>query len=184
MELKDVGAIVTGGASGLGQATAELLARLGAKVAIFDLNTDAGRSVAGRISAILVTTEVADDEGVARSLTDAEQQQGTARVLVNCAGVAPAIRGVSKDGILHPLATFRRAIEIDLVGTFNVISKSAAHLIAVGFDDEEAGVIFNSASVEAFDGQGGQAAYTASKGGVFGMTLPIARDLVQHASGW
>lgn len=180
MELTRVPALVTGGASGLGSATAELLARQGARVAILDMNVEAGRVIAERIGGVFVATDVTNDEGVARSIAVAEEQHGTARILVNCAGVAPGARVVARDGTPHPLATFRHAVEINLVGTFNVISKFAARLIAAGLDGEEAGVIINTASVAAYDGQVGQAAYAASKGGVCGLTLPIARDLAQH----
>lgn len=180
MELNKVAALVTGGASGLGLAAAEMLVRQGASVAILDLNADAGRSAAERIGGLFVATDVSDDEGVVRSLSIVEQEHGVARILVNCAGIAPAIRTVAKDGTPHPLDAFRRAIEINLIGTFNAISKFAARLSSAGLGEEEAGVIVNTASVAAYDGQIGQAAYAASKGGVVGMTLPIARDLAQH----
>lgn len=172
--------IVTGGASGLGGVTATMLAAHGAKVAIFDVNAEAGEATAARIGGMFVRTDVSDDDSVAQAVAAAEAQHGVARVLVNCAGIAPAIRVVAKDGTAHPLASFRKAVEINLIGSFNTISKFAARLIAAGVDGEEAGVIVNTASVAAYDGQVGQAAYAASKGGVVGMTLPIARDLAQH----
>jgi len=180
MDLANVAAIVTGGASGLGGATAEMLSSHGARVAILDVNAEAGEATAAKIGGTFVRTDVSDDDSVAQALAAAEAKHGVARVLVNCAGVAPAIRVVAKDGTAHPLASFRRAVEINLIGSFNTISQFAARLIAAEIEGEEAGVIVNTASVAAYDGQIGQAAYAASKGGVVGMTLPIARDLAQH----
>jgi len=173
-------AIVTGGASGLGAATARRLAAGGAKIAIFDLNADAGSALATDIGGAFFVTDVTGDDSVTQSLAAAEALHGPARILVNCAGIAPAIRIVAKDGSPHPLESFRKAVEINLVGTFNMISKFAARLIAANIADEEVGVIVNTASVAAYDGQVGQAAYSASKGGVVGLTLPAARDLAQH----
>ena len=173
-------AIVTGGASGLGAATARRLAAGGAKIAIFDLNADAGSALATDIGGAFFATDVTGDDSVTQSLAAAEALHGPARILVNCAGIAPAIRIVAKDGSPHPLESFRKAVEINLVGTFNMISKFAARLIAANIADEEVGVIVNTASVAAYDGQVGQAAYSASKGGVVGLTLPAARDLAQH----
>ena len=180
MEINDIAAIVTGGASGLGNATAEMLSAHGAKVAILDVNADAGEAAAARLGGIFLRTDVTSDASVADAIAAAEERHGVARVLINCAGVAPAVKTVGKDGAPHPLDTFRRAVEINLIGTFNVISKFAARLIATGIADEEAGVVVNTASVAAYDGQIGQAAYAASKGGVVGLTLPVARDLAQH----
>ena len=180
MDIRDVAAIVTGGASGLGNATARMLAGAGAKVTIFDLNEDAGNTAAGEIGGRFVGVNVADDASVAAGLDAAEQAHGTARILINCAGIAPAIKTVGKENVPHPLDTFRKTIEVNLIGTFNVISKFAARLAAADEIDGERGVIVNTASVAAYDGQIGQAAYSASKGGVVGMTLPIARDLAQH----
>lgn len=180
MDVHGIPAIVTGGASGLGGATASMLARRGAKVAILDLNEDAAHLHASSFGGLGVAVDVADDASVTAALDKAEQAHGAARILVNCAGVAPAIRTVGKDGGPHPLDAFRRAIEINLVGTFNVVSKFAARLAAQQPIGEERGVIVNTASVAAYDGQIGQAAYAASKGGVVGLTLPLARDLAQH----
>lgn len=180
MDVRDLCAVVTGGASGLGSATAERLAELGARIAIFDLNEDAGAAVAGRLGGSFHPVDVTSAESVDEGLAAVAVKLGTPRVLVNCAGVAPGFRVVGKDGAPHPLDAFRKAVEINLIGSFNVISRFAAQLIAAGVEGEEAGVIVNTASIAAFDGQIGQAAYSASKGGVVGMTLPIARDLAQH----
>ncbi|MCP1471775.1 NAD(P)-dependent dehydrogenase (short-subunit alcohol dehydrogenase family) [Sphingobium sp. OAS761] len=180
MEIRDVPVIVTGGASGLGSATAERLAEGGAKVALFDLNAEAGEPVARRIGGSFHRVDVTSADSVDGGLAAAQESHGPARILVNCAGIAPAIRVVAKDGTPHPLDAFRKAVEINLVGTFNVLSQFAARLIAANIDGEEAGVIVNTASVAAYDGQIGQAAYAASKGGVVGLTLPVARDLAQH----
>lgn len=180
MELNDLAAVVTGGASGLGGATAAMLAGLGAKVTIFDLNEDVGEAHAAAIGGLFARVDVADEASVAAGLDAAEATHGITRVLVNCAGVAPAIKTVGKENAPHPLSAFRRAIEINLVGSYNVISQFAARLAAAEPIGEERGVIVNTASVAAFDGQIGQAAYAASKAGVAGMTLPVARDLAQH----
>ena len=180
MNLNGVAAIVTGGASGLGAATAEQLAQAGAKVSIFDLNAEVGTETAKRLGGSFHKVNVTDDLSVTDGVAAAEAEHGVARILINCAGVAPAIRVVARDGTAHSLDAFRKAVEINLIGSFNVISKFAARLIAAKIDGEEAGVIINTASVAAYDGQIGQAAYAASKGGVVGMTLPIARDLAQH----
>ncbi|WP_380781046.1 SDR family NAD(P)-dependent oxidoreductase [Sphingomonas sp. R86520] len=180
MDLNGVAAIVTGGASGLGNATATMLAEAGARVAIFDLNEEVGTAVAKTLGGAYFKVDVSDDTSVAETLEAAERLHGPARVLVNCAGVAPAIRIVDKHGVAHPLAAFRKTVEVNLIGTFNMISKFAARLIAAGIDGEEAGVIVNTASVAAYDGQIGQAAYAASKGGVVGLTISAARDLAQH----
>lgn len=180
MDLKDCAAVVTGGASGLGEAMVQLLADRGARVSIFDVNEDLGSATAQRIGAFYQRTDVTDEESVAGGLTAAEAVHGPARILVNCAGVAPAVRVVDKEGRPHSLALYRKAVEINLVGTFNVLSQFASRLIAAGVPGEEAGVVVNTASVAAFDGQVGQAAYASSKGGVVGLTLPAARDLAQH----
>ncbi len=180
MGLNGIGAVVTGAASGLGAATARLLAESGAKVTIFDLNEDAGRAQAEAIGATFALVNVTDETSVEAGLDAAEAANGVTRVLVNCAGVAPAMRTVGKENKPHPLDTFRRAVEINLVGSFLVLSRFAARLAAAEPIGEERGVIVNTASVAAYDGQVGQAAYSATKGGVVGMTLPIARDLAQH----
>jgi NAD(P)-dependent dehydrogenase (short-subunit alcohol dehydrogenase family) len=180
MRIEGVGAVVTGGASGLGKATAEMLAAAGARVTIFDLNEEAGLAQAAAIGGRFVSVNVADDASVSAGLAAAEEAHGVARILVNCAGVAPAAKTVGKQNAPHPLEMFARTVSINLVGTFNMISKFAARLAAAEEIEGERGVIVNTASVAAFDGQIGQAAYSASKGGVVGMTLPIARDLAEH----
>lgn len=180
MEIRGTAAIVTGGASGLGAATAGMLAANGAKVTIFDLNREAGEAAAARIGATHAAVDVADEASVLAGLDVAEAANGAARILVNCAGIAPAVKTVGKENAAHPLAVFRKAVEVNLVGSFNVIAQFAARLASADERDGERGVIVNTASVAAFDGQIGQAAYSASKGGIVGMTLPIARDLAQH----
>lgn len=173
-------AVVTGGASGLGMATAEMLASRGARVAIFDLNEEAGSALAERLGGSFHRVDVTSAESVDDGLAAAAERLGTPRVLVNCAGIAPGARVIGKDGAPHSLDLFRKGVEINLIGTFNVISRFAARLAAANVDGEEAGVIINTASIAAFEGQIGQASYAASKAGVVGMTLPIARDLAQH----
>ena len=180
MKLDGIGAIVTGGASGLGNATARMLAEQGAKVAIFDLNEEVGTAAAQDIGGLFFKVNVADEASVSEALAAAEAAHGVARALVNCAGIVHGGRIVGKDGQPHSLDAYRRTIEVNLIGTFNMISKFAARLIAAGIEGEEAGVIVNTASVAAFDGQIGQAAYASSKGGVVGLTLTAARDLAQH----
>jgi len=180
VDVKDMCAVVTGGASGLGMATAEMLASRGARVAIFDLNEEAGSALAERLGGSFHRVDVTSAESVDDGLAAAAERLGTPRVLVNCAGIAPGARVIGKDGAPHSLDLFRKGVEINLIGTFNVISRFAARLAAANVDGEEAGVIINTASIAAFEGQIGQASYAASKAGVVGMTLPIARDLAQH----
>jgi NAD(P)-dependent dehydrogenase (short-subunit alcohol dehydrogenase family) len=180
MELKNVAAIVTGGASGLGGATAEMLSSQGAKVAIFDLNEELGQAHAAKIGGAFFKVNVTDDASVAAGIAGAEEAHGIARVLVNCAGIAIATKTVGREFAPHALDQFRKVIEINLIGTFNVISKFAARAATLELLGEERGVIINTASVAAYDGQIGQAAYAASKGGVVGLTLPVARDLSQY----
>ena len=180
MDVKGIGAIVTGGASGLGGATAKMLAEAGAKVAIFDLNEDVGQKHAQAIGATFVKVNVSDEADVSRALDAAATQNGVGRVLVNCAGIAPAVKTVGRENVPHPQEIFRKTLEVNLLGTFTMIAQFAARLAQAEPIGEERGVIINTASVAAYDGQIGQAAYAASKGGVVGMTLPIARDLAQH----
>lgn len=180
MDMNGLAAIVTGGASGLGNATAKMLAANGAKVAIFDMNEEAGNAAAAEIGGIFCLTNVADDESVTASLDAAVAAHGVARILVNCAGIAPAVKTVGRENVPHALDLYRKTIEVNLIGTFNVLSKFAARLAGQEPLGEERGVIVNTASVAAFDGQIGQAAYASSKAGVAGMTLPVARDLSQH----
>jgi NAD(P)-dependent dehydrogenase (short-subunit alcohol dehydrogenase family) len=177
---KSIAAIVTGGASGLGEATARALAAEGVKVTIFDLNAELGAAVAKEIGGEFVGVNVADDASVSAGIAEAERAHGVARVVVSCAGIAPAAKTVGKENVPHPLDTFRKVIDVNLIGTFNVTSKAAARMAGADPLGEERGVIINTASVAAFEGQVGQVAYAASKGGIAAMTLPIARDLAQH----
>ncbi|WP_226016427.1 SDR family NAD(P)-dependent oxidoreductase [Novosphingobium sp. FKTRR1] len=181
MQIEGVAAIVTGGASGLGGATAARLARAGAKVAIFDLNAELGASHAAAIGASFFPVNVTDEAAVDNAIAEAEAVNGKARILVNCAGVGPPAKVIGRDGKAIPLADFSKIITINLLGTFNVLSKFAARIFdADPVGPEERGVIINTASVAAFDGQIGQAAYAASKGGVVGMALPIAREFARY----
>lgn len=179
MELHGIAAIVTGGASGLGGATAELLAKAGARVTIFDMNEETGLALATQIGGRFAKVNVCDEESVANALAAAETAHGVARVLVNCAGIVIGAKTVGREAVPHSLDQFRNVIEVNLIGTFNVISKFAARLSLAEKLGEERGVIINTASVAAYEGQVGQVAYAASKGGVVSMTLPIARDLAQ-----
>ena len=177
MNVKGQAAIVTGGASGLGGATASALAAAGARVAIFDLQDELGEQKAKEIGGLFVKTNVADAASVEASVKTVVEKLGAPRAVVNCAGIGRSGRTVSKSGP-HDLAMFSQVIQVNLIGTFNVIRVAAyAMSQAEPMDGGERGVIINTASVAAFDGQIGQAAYSASKGGVVGMTLPIARDL-------
>jgi NAD(P)-dependent dehydrogenase (short-subunit alcohol dehydrogenase family) len=178
-------AVVTGGASGLGEATARALAAKGAKVAIFDRDVERGEKVAGEIGGVFCEVDVTSDEKVGAAFDRARAAHGQERILVNCAGIANAVKTVGKDkatGELkrYPIHQFELAVGINLVGTFRCIAFSAYGMVGaepVG-DEGERGVIINTASVAAEDGQIGQAAYSASKGGVLAMALPIARDLM------
>lgn len=181
---KDSIAVITGGASGLGEATARRLASLGARVAIFDLNEERGTSLAGDIGGVFcrvdVTSEASVDAGFARSRV----AHGQENILVNCAGTGNAIKTASRDRETgkprhFPIDAFARIVEINLIGSFRCMAKSAAGMLTLpAGDDGERGVIVNTASIAAEDGQVGQAAYSASKAGVVGMTLPVARDLM------
>jgi NAD(P)-dependent dehydrogenase (short-subunit alcohol dehydrogenase family) len=175
MNITDSAALVTGGASGLGLATAERLGQSGARVVIADLPSSDGKAVAERIGATFVPTDVTD-EGQVQAAVDAASELATLRINVNCAGVANAIKTVGKHGPF-PLGDFTKVVQVNLVGTFNAIRLAAARIAEAEPVGEERGVIVNTASAAAYDGQIGQAAYSASKGGVVGMTLPIARDL-------
>jgi len=181
-----VAAVVTGGASGLGAATARALAAKGVKVAIFDLQEEKGKAVAAEIGGVFCECNVTSDESVDAAFAKAREAHGQERILVNCAGTGNAIKTASRskeDGsIKHfPLDAFNWIVQINLVGTFRCIAKSAAGMMTLEpMADGERGAIVNTASVAAEDGQMGQAAYSASKGGVVGMTLPIARDLASE----
>jgi NAD(P)-dependent dehydrogenase (short-subunit alcohol dehydrogenase family) len=184
MDINGIAAVVTGAASGLGEATARELARRGAKVAIFDRDMERGTKVVEEIGGVFCEVDVTSDDKVAAAFAKAREAHGQERVLVNCAGVANAAKTVARDKEtkapkLYPMQQFELAIQINLIGSFRCIANSAFGM--VGLDplaDGERGVIINTASVAAEDGQIGQAAYSASKGGVLAMALPIARDLM------
>jgi NAD(P)-dependent dehydrogenase (short-subunit alcohol dehydrogenase family) len=177
LDIKGASAIVTGGASGLGEATARLLAERGAKVVVADLNEAVGKQVAAEIGGVFAKTDVAD-EAQAQAAVDAAGKLGPLRALVNCAGLGSAARTIDRQGKPFDLKTFEFVIRVNLIGTFNMLRLAAAAMSKTEPQaDGERGAIVNTASVAAFDGQIGQAAYSASKGGVVGMTLPIARDL-------
>ena len=182
-----IAAVVTGAASGLGEATARALAQKGARVAIFDMNAERGEQVAAEIGGIFCQCDVTSDESVAAAFAKARAAHGQERVLVNCAGIATGLKVVSRskeDGSIkeYPVEQFERVIQVNLVGTFRCIAKSVAGMIATEPLDGQGmrGAIVNTASVAAQDGQIGQAAYSASKGGVLAMGLPIARDLMSE----
>jgi NAD(P)-dependent dehydrogenase (short-subunit alcohol dehydrogenase family) len=179
MVLDGQAAVVTGGGSGLGAATAALLAQSGCRVAVLDINRDAAAASAARIGGLAVGCDVADAASAEAALAEARAAHGVERVLVNCAGVGTAGRIVGRDGPLA-LAAFERVIRINLVGSFNMLRLAAAAMSALDpLEDGERGVIVNTASIAAYEGQVGQAAYAASKGGVVGMTLPAARELAR-----
>src|SRR6201988_4821334 len=172
MQLTGISAIVTGGASGLGAATARALAAKGAKVAVCDLNTKLAESVAAEIKGVAVTCDVADAASAEAAIAAAAKAHGPARILVNCAGIGVAKRVIGREGPM-PLSEFDRVIKVNLIGSFNMLRLATADMsklepLATG----ERGVVINTASVAAFDGQIGQAAYSASKGGIVGMRLP------------
>ena len=177
-------AVVTGASSGIGEATARALAVRGVRVAVFDMNAEAGRAVADGIGGLFAQVDVTDDASVEAGFEAARAAHGVERVLVNCAGIAPGAKTVGRDkatGALkpHPLSLFQKAIDVNLVGTFRCLASSAAAMVTLEpGEDGERGAIVCTASVAAQDGQIGQAAYAASKAGVLGMTLPIARDLM------
>ena len=180
-------AVVTGGASGLGAATARALAAKGAKVAIFDMNEENGNAMAEEIGGVFCKVNVTSDEDVDAGFAKAREAHGQERILVNCAGIGNAIKTASRDKqtgeIKHfPISAFDFVIQVNLIGTFRCIAKSAAGMMTLDplSDEGDRGAIVNTASVAAEDGQMGQAAYSASKGGVVGMTLPIARDLMRE----
>lgn len=172
-------AIVTGGASGLGGATVKALCAAGAKVAIVDADAERAESLAGEVGALAVVCDVRDSDSAEKAVAAAGEAHGAARILVNCAGIGTPGKAVGRDGPL-PLETFSRVIEVNLIGTFNLTRLVAADMQKLdAVEDKERGVIVNTASVAAYDGQIGQVAYAASKGGVVGMTLPLAREFAQ-----
>jgi NAD(P)-dependent dehydrogenase (short-subunit alcohol dehydrogenase family) len=184
MKIDGVAAVVTGAASGLGEATARELARRGARVAIFDRDSERGEKVASEIGGVFCAVDVTSDEKVSEAFSKAREAHDQERILVNCAGVANAAKTVARDketkaAKRYPMQQFELAIGINLIGTFRCIANSAFGMVDLEpLEDGERGVIINTASVAAEDGQIGQAAYSASKGGVLAMALPIARDLM------
>ncbi|NML46275.1 SDR family NAD(P)-dependent oxidoreductase [Ramlibacter sp. G-1-2-2] len=181
MNIQGQAALVTGGASGLGEATARELARLGAKVAVLDVNGAQAEKVGAEIGGIGIQCDITNAESVLQAIAKAAAAHGPARILMNIAGIGTAKRVVQKDGSAAPLEDFARVVNINLVGTYNVSRLFAAECAKQApLEDGERGVMLFTASVAAFDGQVGQQAYSASKGGLVGMTLPMARDLSQH----
>jgi len=179
-----ISAVVTGGASGLGEATARALASQGVRVALFDMNAERGEAVAAELGGVFCQANVTSDEDIDQAFAKARQVHGQERILVNCAGTGKSVKTASRDretgGTKHfPLDLFDQLIQINLVGTFRCIAKSAAGMLTLDpLPNGERGCIVNTASAAAEDGQVGQAAYSASKAGIVGMTLPIARDLM------
>jgi len=178
MKLSGIAAVVTGGGSGLGRATAEALATRGARVAIFDLNSAAAQDAAKAVRGLALVGDVADEASAGAALAKAAAAHGPARVLINCAGIGTPKRVVGREGP-QPLADFEKVIRVNLIGTFNMIRLVAAGMAVLEPIDGERGIIISTASIAAYDGQIGQAAYSASKGGVVAMTLPVARELAQ-----
>jgi NAD(P)-dependent dehydrogenase (short-subunit alcohol dehydrogenase family) len=179
MDVSGIAAVVTGGGSGLGAAAARALAAKGAKVAVLDISLDGAKAVADEIGGFALACDVTQ-ETAADALDVAERAHGAARVLVNCAGIAPSGRTVGREGAL-PLAAYVKVINVNLIGTFNMLRLAAARMAKLDPVGEERGIIINTASIAAYEGQIGQVAYASSKGGVIGMTLPAARDLASLA---
>ncbi len=181
MQISGHSALVTGGGSGLGEATARELARLGARVAVLDRDEAGARRVAGEIGGLACCADITDTTALQAALDAAAAAHGPARMVMNVAGIGGARRVVGRDGAPAPLEDFERVVRINLVGTYNVVRLCAARIAALPpLADGERGVMLMTASVAAFDGQVGQEAYAASKGGLVAMTLPLARDLAQH----
>jgi len=181
MKIEGQAALVTGGASGLGEATARELARLGAKVAVLDVNAALAEKVASEIGGIACNCDITDAASVTAAMAKAAQKHGPARILMNIAGIGTAKRVVQKDGSAAPLEDFARVVNINLIGTYNISRLFAAECAKLApMEDGERGMMLFTASVAAFDGQVGQQAYSASKGALVGMTLPMARDLAQY----
>jgi NAD(P)-dependent dehydrogenase (short-subunit alcohol dehydrogenase family) len=176
MQVKDQAAIVTGGGSGLGAATARALAGEGAKVAVLDINEEGARRVAGEIGGLALKCDVSDGPSAEAAVAAARKAHGAARILVNCAGIGIAMRIVGRNGP-HPLEAFSRVINVNLIGSFNLMRLAAADMQTLEpLADGERGVVISTASVAAFEGQIGQAAYSSSKGGIVALTLPAARE--------
>ena len=181
MKIEGQAALVTGGGSGLGEATARELARLGAKVAVLDVNLEHAQKVAADIGGVAIQCDVTSAEGMQSAIAQAAAAHGPARILMQIAGIGAAKRVIGKDGNAAPLEDFVRVVNVNLIGTYNAARLFAAACAKLEpMEDGERGAMVFTASVAAFDGQVGQQAYSASKGGVVGMTLPMARDLAQH----
>jgi len=181
MNIQGQAALVTGGASGLGEATARELARLGAKVAVLDVNLAQAEKVASEIGGVACQCDITSSDSLQAAIAKAAAAHGPARILMNIAGIGSAKRVVQKDGSAAPLEDFARVVGVNLVGTYNASRLFAAECVKLPpREDGERGVMLFTASVAAYDGQVGQQAYSASKGGLVGMTLPMARDLAQH----
>jgi NAD(P)-dependent dehydrogenase (short-subunit alcohol dehydrogenase family) len=181
MDIQGQSALVTGGGSGLGEAVARELAAQGAKVAVLDVNAERAQKVASDIGGVALVADVSDGAAMQQAIERAEQAHGVARVVMHMAGVGGARRVVSRDGSPAALDDFERTVRINLIGSYNVVRLCAARIATLpALADGERGVVLMTASVAAFDGQIGQAAYSASKGGVAAMTLPLARDLASH----
>lgn len=178
MEIKGAAALISGGASGLGEATARQLAAAGATVVLADLNAEKGKALADELEGVFVETNVADEESVANAVAAALDTGVPLRMGISCAGIGWASRVIGRDGSPHDLGTYKKVIEVNLIGTFNMMRHAASAISKTEpLTDGERGVIVNTASVAAFEGQIGQISYSASKGGVVAMTLPAARDL-------
>lgn len=176
MDVNGLAAIVTGAGSGLGEVTARALAAAGAKVAVFDMAEDAANTVASDIGGVACICDVSDGPSTEAAVAKAKEAHGAARIVVQCAGIAPPVKIVGKKGP-HPIETYNKVIGVNLVGTFNVMRLAAADMLGLDpLDTGERGVIINTASIAAFEGQVGQAAYASSKAGVVGLTLPAARE--------
>ena len=181
MDINGLAAIVTGGGSGLGAETARQLAAKGAKVALFDVNMDGANAVAQEIGGIAIECDVTSDEGVASAIAQAQAVNGVARIVINAAGIAPAKRIIDREGNATSLDYFRKGIEINLVGAYNVMSKAAAEMSKIEpvNADNERGIVISTGSIATQEGQIGQASYSASKMGLMGMMLPAAREFTR-----
>src|SRR6201991_4722232 len=179
MQLKDVAVLITGGGSGLGAATARAMAEKGAKIGVLDQSKENAEKVAAEVKGVALHADVTDETAVKAAIAKAEAAHGVARILMNCAGIGGSQRIVGRDGV-YPLAKFARIINVNLIGTFNCLRLFAERCVTAEPIGEERGVIINTASVAAYEGQVGQIAYSASKGGIVGLTLPAARDLASQ----
>lgn len=180
MDIKNLAAVVTGGGSGMGAETARQLAKAGAKVAVLDVNIDGAQKIAAEIGGIAIRCDVTDETSAQQALAEAEKAHGVARIVINCAGIAPGARIVGREGP-HDLALFNKTIAVNLTGSFNMLRLAADAMSKADVlnNDGERGIVINTASVAAYEGQIGQAAYSASKGAIVGLTLPAARELAK-----